>query len=408
MIKFALIKERKTPPDRRVVFSPKKLKEVTEKFPEAIFKVESSDVRIFSDQEYIDAGFEVTEDVSDCEIFLGVKEVPIPALIPEKKYFFFSHTIKKQPYNRDLLREILKKKIELYDHEVIIKENGARLIGFGRYAGLVGAYNCFRALGLRDGLFQLPKAENLSDLNALLAELDRISIPAKKIILTGSGKVAHGAKEILDHLEIRQVEVEEFLNSDFDQPVYCLLDVLDYNIRKDGTEGSNEEFYHSPEKYRSNFLRFAKVADIFIAGHFYGVGAPEFFSKEDTKSPDFKIDLVADISCDVNGPVGSTIRPSTIAAPLYGFDPETSGEVDFREKGAITVMAVDNLPCELPRNASEGFGEMFLQHVIPAFFNGDKDGILERAKMTEDGKLTPRYKYLQGYVDGIIKPNEYA
>lgn len=408
MIKFALIKERKTPPDRRVVFSPEKLKDVTEKFPEAKFKVESSGVRIFTDQEYKDAGFEVSEDISDCEVFLGVKEVPIPELIPGKKYFFFSHTIKKQPYNRDLLRTILQENIELYDHEAVVKENFHRLIGFGRYAGLVGTFNCFRALGLRDGLFELPKAENLADLNALLAELDKISIPAKKIILTGSGKVAKGAKEILDHLKIEQVEVGEFLNTEFDRPVYCLLDVLDYNIRKDGNEGSNEEFYQFPERYKSNFLRFTKVAEIFIAGHFYGVGAPEFFSKEDTNSLDFKIDLVADISCDINGPVASTIRPSTIAEPFYGFNPETGGEVDFREKGAITVMAVDNLPCELPRDASEGFGEMFLQHVIPAFFNGDKDGILKRAKMTENGELTPRFQYLQAYVDGIIKPNEYA
>ena len=408
MIKFALIKERKTPPDKRVVFSPEKLREVSEKFPEAIFKVESSDVRVFTDQEYRDAGFEVSEDVSDCEVFLGVKEVPIPALIPEKKYFFFSHTIKKQAYNRDLLRTILQKNIELYDHEVVVKENNQRLIGFGRYAGLVGAYNCFRALGNRDDLFELPKAENLADLNALLAELDKISIPARKIILTGSGKVAKGAKEILDHLKIKKVEVDEFLNLEFEYPVYCLLDVLDYNIRKDGNKGSNEEFFQFPERYNSNFLRFAGVAEIFIAGHFYGVGAPEFFSKEDIKSPDFKIDLIADISCDVNGPVPSTIRPSTIAEPFYGFNPETGGEVDFRKKGAITVMAVDNLPCALPRDASEGFGEMFLQHVIPAFFNGDKDGILARAKMTENGELTQRFKYLQAYVDGIIKPNEYA
>lgn len=407
MIKFALIKERKTPPDRRVVFSPEKLKEVKKRFPEAEFKVESSEVRIFTDQEYKDAGFEVSEDVSDCEVFLGVKEVPIPALIPNKKYFFFSHTIKKQPYNRDLLRTILEKNIELYDHEVVVKENNARLIGFGRYAGLVGAYNGFRALGLRDGIFDLPKAENLADLNAMLAELDKIKLPRRKIILTGSGKVAYGAKEILDHLKIQKVGVEDFLTSEFDRPVYCMLDVLDYNIRKDGSKGTNTEFYLFPERYKSNFFRFTRVADTFIAGHFYGVGAPEFFTKEDISS-NFKIDLIADISCDINGPIPCTIRPSTIAEPFYGYNPASGGEIDFREKGAITVMAVDNLPCELPRDASEGFGDMFMQHVIPAFFDGDRDGILQRAKMTENGKLTSRFQYLQAYVDGVEKPNEYA
>jgi hypothetical protein len=374
MIKFALIKERKTPPDRRVVFSPEKLKEVVKQYPEASFKVESSDIRIFPDDAYRQAGFEVAEDVSDCDVMLGVKEVPLPALIPDKKYFFFSHTIKKQPYNRDLLREILQKNIELYDHEVIVKENGHRLIGFGRYAGLVGAYNCFRGLGLKENLFDLPKAENLPDLQALLSELDKIKLPTRKIVLTGSGKVAHGAKEILDHLEIKKLPVEEYLEKDFPFPVYCHIDVLDYNRRKDGEIKNNQDFYKNPEEYESNFLRFARSSDIFIAGHFYGDGAPVFFTNKDAASPDFRIKLIADISCDIKVPIPSTIRPSTIAEPFYGFDPVTEREVDFREKGAITVMAVDNLPCELPKDASEGFGEMFHTHVIPAFFNDDRMG----------------------------------
>lgn len=408
MIKFALIKERKTPPDRRVVFSPEKLKEALKQFPEAVFKVESSDIRVFTDEEYRKAGFEVSQDVSDCDVMLGVKEVPIPALIPNKKYFFFSHTIKKQPYNKDLLRTILKNNIELYDHEVIVKENGHRLIGFGRYAGLVGAYNGFRTLGLRDGLFDLPKAQNLADLKSMLAALDKISVPPIKILLTGSGKVAHGAKEILDHLKIKKVDVSQYLNIEFKEPVYCLIDVLDYNKALDGEKGSNQEFYIHPEKYTSNFMRFAKVSDVFIAGHFYGDGAPVFFTREQADSPDFRIRLIADISCDINGPIASTIRPSTIAYPFYGFDPKTGSEVDFRQEGAITVMAVDNLPCELPKDASEGFGEMFLKHVIPAFFNEDKDAILSRAKMTENGKLTARFQYLQDFVDDNPKIDEYV
>lgn len=402
MIKFALIRERKTPPDRRVVFSPNKLKEVVTMFPQASFKVELSDIRIFKDEEYQNAGLEVTGDVSDCEVLLGVKEVPIVNLIPGKKYFFFSHTIKKQPYNRELLRAILAKNIELYDHEVITKENGHRLIGFGRYAGLVGAYNGLRALGLRDNLFQLPKVEKLADLSAVLAELDKIKLPNIKIVLTGSGKVAHGAKEILDHLNIRKVEVEDYLNNNFEAPVYCMIDVLDYNIHESGKNSTNSHFYKHPEEYKSNFLRFAAVSEVFIAGHFYGDGAPVFFTKEDAQSKDFKINLIADISCDINGPLASTIRPSTIAEPLYGYDPESGREVDIYEPGAITVMAVDNLPCELPKDASEGFGEMFMNYVIPAFFNNDRDGILERARMTQDGKLTKRYSYLQEYVNEEI------
>ncbi|RKS53901.1 alanine dehydrogenase/PNT-like protein [Gillisia mitskevichiae] len=400
MIKFALIKERKTPPDRRVVFSPQKLQEIVQNFPEASFKVEASDLRVFKDSEYEDAGFEVSQDISDCDVLLGVKEVPIANLIPNKKYFFFSHTIKKQPYNRELLRAILKNNIELLDHEVIVKENGHRLIGFGRYAGLVGAYNGFRALGLRDSFYELPKVESLPDLKSVMKELDKIKIPNIKIVLTGSGKVAHGAKEILDHLKIKQVPVSEYLENEFHEPVYCLIDVRDYNIHSSGKNTTNRHFYKHPEEYKSNFMRFAKVSDMFISGHFYGDGAPIFFTQEQANSPEFKIKLVADISCDIGIPIASTIRSSTIADPIYGYNPKTGKETDFREKGAITVMAVDNLPCELPKDASEGFGEMFMEHVIPAFFNGDKDGILKRAKMTEGGKLTIRFKYLQDYVDG--------
>ena len=399
-MKFAIIKERKSPPDRRVVFSPQKLSKAREQFPRARFIVESSDIRVFPDLAYSAYGFDVKRNVSRADVMIGVKEVPVEHLIPNKKYFFFSHTIKKQPYNRELLRAVLDKNIELYDHEVIKKENGARLIGFGRYAGLVGAYNGFRLLGKRDKLFKLPRVEKLPDLKAVKAELDKIRLPAIKICLTGSGKVASGAKEILDHLKVRNVTQEEYLTQEFIEPVYSVIDVMAYNKRRDGTAGDKMEFFKDPSGYESNFMQYAQVTDYFIAGHFFGDGAPYLFTREDAKHPDFKISLVADISCDIDGPVASTIRPSTIAEPFYGYNPETESEDDFKKEGVIAVMAVDNLPCELPKDASDGFGKMFLKHVIPAFFNGDKDGILERAHMTQDGKLTKRYAYLQDFVDG--------
>ncbi|MGB0880543.1 MAG: NAD(P)-dependent oxidoreductase [Polaribacter sp.] len=398
-MKFGIIKERKSPPDRRVVFSPKKLLAFKKEFPQANLKVESSDIRIFSDDEYTNVGLEITKDISDCDVLIGVKEVPIEALIPNKTYFFFSHTIKKQPYNRKLLQAILQKNIELIDHETIVNKNESRLIGFGRYAGIVGCYNGFRALGLKQETFTLPKAETLENQQSLLDELNKVEIPNLKILLTGSGKVAYGAKEMLDGMNIKEVPVEEYLHTLYNEPVYCLANVLDYNKRTDGQTLDNVDFYKHPEKYESNFMRFAKVTDYFIAGHFYGNGAPYLFTREDAKSPDFNIKLVADISCDINGPVASTLRASTIADPIYGYDPQTESEIDYKNKNAIVVMAVDNLPCELPKDASEGFGELFLKHVVPAFYNNDKDGILARARVTKNGKLTERFSYLQEYVD---------
>jgi len=399
-MKIGIIKERKNPPDRRVVLSPEKCKELLLKYPKLEIKVESSDSRFFSDEAYKKEGIEVVNNVEDCDVLLGVKEVPIVNLIPNKKYFFFSHTIKKQAYNRNLLRAILDKNIELYDHETITNQKGVRLVAFGRYAGIVGAYNGFRTYGLKFELFNLPKAEVLHDQLMLIDELKKIKLPNIKIVLTGKGRVSNGAKEMLDGMGLKEVSVEEFLTQTFNEPVYVQIDVLDYNKRKDGQVINEVDFFNNPQEYEGDFMRFAKVADMYIACHFFGVGSPYIFTREDAKSANFNIKVVADISCDIDGPVASTIRPSTIAEPNYGYNPKTEKEVDFKDENAIAVMAVDNLPCELPKDASEGFGNSFAKYVIPAFFNNDKDGVLERAKMTENGKLTQRFSYLQDFVDG--------
>ena len=399
-MKFAIIQERKSPPDRRVVFDPKSCQKLLSDFPSAELVVETSPIRVFSDAEYTKTGIEVVEDVSNADVLIGVKEVPIEALIPNKSYFFFSHTIKKQPYNRELLRAILNKNITLYDHETLVNEHNHRLIGFGYYAGIVGAYNGMRALGLKENGFKLPKATTLKGLEALHTELDKISLPNIKIILTGTGRVGQGAKEILDHLKIKQVSVEEFLSKDFNEAVYVQLDVLDYCERIDGELFGKSDFFQHPEAYRSTFDRFTRVADLFVAGHFYGKGAPAFFTRQQAKLESFKLSVVADISCDIDGPVACTIRPSTIENPIYGYDPQTEMEVDFKHPNAIAVMAVDNLPCELPKDASEGFGEIFVKEIIPSFFNEDAYGILERSRMTKNGQLTPLFSYLQAYVDG--------
>lgn len=399
-MKFGIIKERKNPPDRRVVFTPSELLKLKEKFPQAEIKVEASDIRVFKDDEYTSLGFEVAEDMTDCDVLIGVKEVPVEALIPNKKYFFFSHTIKKQAYNRKLLIACLEKNIELIDHETIVNATNNRLIGFGRYAGIVGAYNGIRAFGIKYELFNLPKAETLTDKAALVERLRRPMLPPIKIVLTGHGKVGMGAKEILDAMKIKQVTSDDFLSKVYTEPVYTQIDVLDYNRRKDGQPATKGDFYQNPQDYTSNFERYTKVADIFMAGHFYANGAPVILTREMLNAPENKIKVVADISCDVEGPIACTMRASTIAEPLYGYYPSEGNEVDVNHPAAVVVMAVDNLPCELPKDASEGFGEMFLEHVIPAFFNEDKDGILERARITKDGKLTERFKYLQDYVDG--------
>lgn len=399
-MKFAVIKEQKSPPDKRVVLTPKSCQNLLKNHPKAQLVVESSQIRAFLDNEYSELGIKVANDISDADVMIGVKEVPIEALIPNKSYFFFSHTIKKQPYNRKLLQAVLEKNITLYDHETLVDKNYNRLIGFGYYAGVVGAYNGIRAVGKKWDVFELPKAAESKGRVELNTALKSITLPHLKIVLTGTGRVGQGAKEVLDFIKIRQVSVNEFLSQSFQEPVYVQLDVLDYVTRKDQEKASKSDFFANPTEYKSRFLRFAEVADVFIAGHFYGKGSPYFFTQEDSKAKNFNLKVVADISCDIDGPVACTIRPSTIENPIYGYDPQSASEVDFKNPEAIAVMAVDNLPCELPRDASEGFGKTFTEKIIPAFFNEDKDGILSRSKMTENGKLTPAFSYLQDYVDG--------
>ena len=399
-MKFGILKEQKNPPDRRVIFSPSEVVRLKQKYPDVSVKVECSDIRIFDDAQYENLGIEVADDISDSDILFGVKEVPIEYLIPNKSYFFFSHTIKKQPYNRKLLQAILEKNIDLYDYETIVDSENRRLIGFGRYAGIVGAYNGIRAFGIKYELFKLPKAETLSGKEALISQLKRVVLPPLKFVITGTGKVGNGAKEILDAIKIKEVSVENYLIKNYAQPVFTQIDVLEYNKRKDGQVLDFTDFYQNPTEYVSDFEKFTKVSDIYITGHFYGNDAPVILTREMLKANDCKIKVVADVSCDIDGPIACTLRSSTIAEPLYGYLPDENKEVDVFHPAAIVVMAVDNLPCELPKDASEGFGEMFLGQVFPAFFNNDKDGILHRAKITENGKLTARFSYLQDFVDG--------
>ena len=399
-MKFGIIKERKNPPDRRVVFSPNELAKLKQTYHDAVVEVESSDIRIFSDVQYKSMGIAVTDDVSGSDVLFGVKEVPVDSLIPNKAYFFFSHTIKKQPYNQKLLKAILEKNIDLYDHETIVDDQNRRLIGFGKYAGMVGVYNGIRAFGIKFELFKLPKAETLAGKDALIAHLKRLNLPALKFVITGTGKVGSGAKEILDAIKVKEITVDNYLTKNYAQPVYVQLDVLEYNKRIDGVEKDFNDFVAHPDEYVSDFEKFTKVTDIYFAGHFYATGAPMILSREMLNASDCKLKVVADISCDVNGPIACTLRSSTIEEPIYGYFPLEDKEVEVFHPAAVVVMAVDNLPCEIPKDASEGFGEQFMEHVIPSFFNGDKDGILQRAKITEKGKLTERFSYLQDYVDG--------
>lgn len=401
-IKLGIIREGKVPPDKRVPLTPSECKLVEAKFPNVKLFVQASNVRAFPDREYTDAGIPVVEDLSDCDIIMGVKEINIEDLIPNKKYLFFSHTIKKQPYNRELLRAILDRKIQLIDYEVLKDKHNKRIIGFGRYAGIVGCYNAFLTYGLKNNLYTLKPAHECHDRKEMEEELHKVLLPSgTKIVLTGFGRVGHGAREVIDLLPITEVSPEEFLADSFEGAVFTHLDTEDYYAPKNGGEFVKSEFYANPSGYKSVFSRYANTADMYVACHFWSNKSPVILSAEDLQNPKRKLTVIADISCDVKGPIASTIRPSKIGDSIYGYDPDTEKETDFRDPDAIAVMAVDNLPCELPRDASQDFGTELIRQVFPALFGDDPDKIIERASETDlHGRLMPLFEYLSDYVAG--------
>ncbi|MEN7546521.1 NAD(P)-dependent oxidoreductase [Rapidithrix thailandica] len=402
-MKIGIIREGKVPVDTRVALTPQQCKEVMEKYPFVAIKVQKSENRCYKDQEYEALGIELTEQVEDCDILLGIKEVPINNLIADKTYLFFSHTIKKQTYNRKLLQNILQKKIHLIDYETLTEASGNRVIAFGRYAGLVGAYNGVMAYGKRFGLFELKPAHQCFDMKEMWQELHKVSLPSVKIALTGGGRVSQGAMETLDGMGIRKVSPEEYLEKTFKEAVYTQLDPEHYAQVKDASKPfDTADFYQHPENYASHFARFAEVTDLLIAAAYWDPHAPVLFTREEAKKENFRIKVVADITCDIDGSVASTRQPSTIQEPLYDYNPATEKvEAPLSNPGNITVMAVDNLPNELPRDASESFGRQLIDNVLNGLLVEDSEEMIARASIAKSGSLTQKYNYLQDFVEVV-------
>lgn len=399
MIKIGLIREGKVPPDKRVPFSPIQVEEIQQRFTDVKVICQTSPHRCYKDDEFKTLDIEVKEDMSDCDILMGIKEVPISDLIPNKTYLFFSHTIKKQPYNRKLLKAILKNNIRLIDYEALKDSQGNRLVAFGRFAGIVGAYNGLWTYGKRYHLFELRRAHECFDINDLKLELRKVKLPPVKITLTGAGRVAKGAMETLDTAGIRKVSPSDFLSKKFDEPVYVQLSSADYHERIEGGHFNREEFHKHPERYKSTFIDYTHVSEILLAGAYWNPKAPVLFTAEQMKSSEFKIKVIADITCDILGSIPSTKRATTIIDPLYDYNALTDEiKAPLSDESCVTVMAIDNLPCELPRSASEEFGRDLIDRILKPLLSEDSEGIIKRGTITENGMLTMGFQYLQDYV----------
>ncbi|MDE3124863.1 MAG: alanine dehydrogenase [Bacteroidota bacterium] len=400
MIQLGLIKEGKIPSDSRVALIPAQCKWLMQHFPDISVKVQSSPTRCFSDDEYKRAGITVTDDISDCDILLGIKEVPKADLIANKIYLFFSHTRKKQPYNQALFQEMIDKKITLIDYECLEHEDGQRIIGFGFFAGIVGAHNGIMCYGKRTGLFNLGRVYEVKDYRSLIHHYFGLKLPNIKIAVTGSGRVAHGIIEVMNLLGITEVEPDEYLEKKFTYPVYVQLKGADLFTHKHLKTYQREHFHSHAKDYRSRFLPYALSTDILMNGIFWTEDMPRLFELSDIDEH-FAIQTISDITDDAFGSVPINLGDQTIENPVYGVDKKSFKKTAPYLPGSIDVIAVGNLPNELPRDASRYFGEQLLKHVLPDLFTNGS-AIIERATILQQGQLTTPFAYLTDYATGIV------
>lgn len=396
MLVIGLIREGKIPADNRVALSPGQCKWLQKNITGCKILVQRSPNRCFTDQEYADAGIELTDDLSACSILLGIKEVPVDMLLADKTYLFFSHTKKKQPYNRALMHAMIDKNITLIDYECLEHDDGQRIIGFGFFAGIVGAHNGIMCYGQRTGAYQLNRVVAVKDYRELIHTYFGLKLPTIKIAVTGSGRVAHGILEIMNLMDIQEVEPDEYRSRSFTYPVYVHLKGGNlYQHSQDGTY-QRDHFHANPSAYSCVFNQYYPHTDILMNGIYWDQQIPRLFNLDDIKRPDFRIQTIADITDDKGGSVPCNLGDATIDDPVYGVDKNSFEKTAPYLPGSVDVMAVGNLPNELPRDASKYFGEQLIKYVLEDILKGGTD-TLDRATILRAGALTPHFSYLADY-----------
>jgi alanine dehydrogenase len=400
MIKLGLIREGKSPADNRVALTPAQCKWIQKSSGDVRIIAQSSPGRCFSDKEYRMAGVEVMDDVSDCDILLGIKEVPVSELIPNKTYLFFSHTRKKQSYNQQLFQNIIANKISLIDYECLEHEDGQRILGFGFFAGVVGAHNGMMAYGHRSGAYDLVRVYKQRSFRELIHTYFGLRIPPVKIVVTGSGRVAHGILEIMNLMGIVEVEPEDYLQKKYSYPVYTQLKGADLYEHRSGAAYNRVHFHEHPEEYNCKFLPYAMQSDLLMNGIFWDTSMPRLFEQEAVQDPAWRLNTIADITDDAFGSVPINLGDQTIEDPIYGVSKTSFEKTAPYLPGSIDVMAVGNLPNELPRDASRYFGEQLIKYVLEDLVKNNRSAVIERASMVKEGAITPRYSYLADYAAG--------
>ena len=396
---IGLIREGKKPSDTRVALTPQQCAQIMHEQPGLRILVQPSSIRCFTDSEYAAAGVELKEDLNECEILLGIKEVPVDDLLEGKTYLFFSHTKKAQPYNRKLMQAMIQKRIRMIDYECLTHADGQRILGFGFFAGIVGAHNGLLTYGRRTGLFTLPAANYIGSMEGLKAIYDDTLLPPLRVVVTGSGKVAAGVLEVMNMLDVEYVEPNDFLELDYAYPVYTHVKGSTLYVRKDGGQYHREDFHNHPDEYLCLFSPFLSRSDILMNGVYWDKDVPRLFSPQETARPDYKMFVIADITCDIEGSVPINLGSTSIDLPVYGVNRFSHQRTEpfLHDDSIIDLMAVDNLPNELPRDASAHFGVHLDKYVLSELLRGNESEVIRRATICENGKLTEGYEYLSEY-----------
>ncbi|MEW5760676.1 MAG: bifunctional lysine ketoglutarate reductase /saccharopine dehydrogenase family protein [Candidatus Thermoplasmatota archaeon] len=426
-------KEDKNKWERRAPLIPEHIKELIHKHSIKVI-VQSSKIRIFSNEEYTKAGCMVQEELSSCPIIFAIKEIPSELIQPEKTYVFFSHTTKGQKHNMPMLKKLLEQKCNLIDYEKIVNETGMRLIFFGKHAGYAGMIDTLWALGQRlnwegiknpfSNIQQTIFYESLSQAKEALVKvgerirtggIDRALVPLV-CGFAGYGNVSKGAQEILDILPTKEISPEELSNI-YNKPsgshIYKVVFKEEHMVEPISAEKPFQlkDYYENPERYKSKFHNYIPHLTILMNCIYWDSRYPRFVTKEYLKklysAPEKpRLRVIGDISCDINGAVECTLRATDPEKPIFVYNPfEDSAKLGYEGNGVV-VLAVDNLPCELPIESSKDFSEVlknFIPDIVNADFSGDFDNCnlpkpIKNAVIVYHGELTPNYRYMEKFL----------
>ena len=419
MLKTILRKEHKNKWERRVALTPDAVSELNQ--AGFLIAIEPSEFRVFDDESYVSCGSESSLNLADYELILGIKEPPVDSIQKHQTHLCFSHTIKGQDYNMPLLQKFIDQKATLIDYELMMNESGIRTIAFGRYAGIGGAIDTLwlygqmlAEQGINSVLSEMKQTweyQSLANAQRLIEPID-INQDKKplRVVILGNGKVGMGAAEVCRWLNLPEISAQDISEGHYDDEHhwFSVLDVTEmYGRIEDGGFDRDEYTKEGKTLYRSRFKELLTHCDVVLQSSFWTDHYPRHMDADDfRKNADILPAILGDISCDIDGSFVCTKKITDIENPVYRYHPETEEITDGLEGEGMAVMAIDNLPCELPADASSHFSNVLSVH-LPALMQLDFDNDFESLPLIEElknavivyrGELTPNFQYLKRYL----------